>query len=62
MITDKIKMAIEDKRYAFGIFLDLGKAFDTVDHSTLLAKIKHYGIRGIAEKGKRQSKTYHFLS
>ena len=45
-ITEKIKETIDDKRYGCGIFIDLRKAFDTVNHDILLRKLEHYGIRG----------------
>ena len=45
-ITDRIKTAIDKKDLTCGIFIDLTKAFDTVDHNILLKKMFHYGIRG----------------
>ena len=47
-ITEKLRKAIDDKNYACGVFIDLQKAFDTVNHDILIAKLYHYGIRGIA--------------
>ena len=44
------KSAIDNKQCVCGVFIDLQKAFDTVDQNILLEKIQHYhyDIRGIA--------------
>jgi len=45
-MQDRITNAIENNEYSVGIFFDLAKAFDTVDHKILLRKLEYYGIRG----------------
>ena len=47
-IVDKIQHAIDSGNFSCGLFLDLSKAFDTVNHQILLNMLEHYGIRGIA--------------
>ena len=47
-LTTKLLQAIDNNEYTIGVFLDLAKAFDTVNHEILLKKLEHYGIRGIA--------------
>jgi len=45
-IVDNIRENIDNGLSVLGIFLDLSKAFDMVNHNILLYKIQHYGIRG----------------
>ena len=47
-LTEMIREALDNSNFACGIFIDLQKAFDTVDHQILLKKIEYYGIRGLA--------------
>ena len=45
-ITDKIYEDLDNKKLPLAIYLDLSKAFDTIDHSILLYKLRYYGIQG----------------
>ena len=47
-LQNKIACNLNDRLLTAGIFLDLSKAFDTLDHDTLIYKLNFYGIRGIA--------------
>ena len=49
-ITERIKESIDNSNYGCGIFIDLRKAFDTVNHKILLTKLEHYGVRGVLLK------------
>ena len=44
----QITESIDNNEFGCGIFIDLKKAFDTVNHSILLSKLNHYGVRGEA--------------
>ncbi len=46
--TAHVSSCLENKMTTMALFLDLSKAFDTIDHGILLNKLYFYGIRGIA--------------
>ena len=40
-MTDKINEAVENKQFSIGVFVDLSKAFDTLNHNILLKLLRY---------------------
>jgi hypothetical protein len=43
--VETITKNLKQGKHVLGVFIDLSKAFDTLDHSTLLSKLENYGVR-----------------
>ena len=49
-IIENIQAKLGDNEFAAGVFVDLSKAFNTVDNEMFSGKLEHYGVRGIAKE------------
>ena len=47
-VVSEITNSLNKRKHSIGVFIDLQKAFDTVDHQLLCTKLEFYGIRGVA--------------
>ena len=47
-IVENILKNLDNQEKVFGLFLDLSKAFECIDHAILLKKLENYGVRGAA--------------
>ena len=45
-LTDQILEHMDNQKMCESVFIDLKKAFDLVDHGSVLHKLEHYGVRG----------------
>ena len=47
-ITGNLRKTLDNGNIGFYVFVELQKAFDTVEHHILSTKLNHYGIFGVS--------------
>ncbi len=45
-LVEEISSSLDAKKFSIGVFIDIKKAFDTVNHALLIDKLEFYGVRG----------------
>ena len=50
-LVEEITTSLDNNKYTVGVFVDLQKAFDTVDPDILCTNLHFYGLRGVAQNG-----------
>ena len=62
-LVEEITTSLDNNKYDIGIFVDLKKAFDTVNHNILTSKLYFYGIHGVAHQWimRYLENRYHFI-
>ena len=48
-IIENIQARLDNNEFTAGLFVDLRKTFDTVDHKIPIGEHEHYGVRGVAK-------------
>ena len=48
LFAERVRRSVSSGKANVSVFIDLRKAFDTVSFDILLAKLHHYGVRGIS--------------
>jgi hypothetical protein len=62
LFIQNVQEALDKHLYVIGIFLDISKAHDVINHNRLLDKLDSYGIRGLVNKWFQSYLTEHNLS